>query len=183
MLASTSVGAPIAKPSAPPATATPVMNFATTTWPSPPRPLRPVRSAPDERPAPSERPASDETAPPAPDQSVLKTGGQVYADECAGCHGGDGKGEANLVPALSNSAAVQQSDATSLLRAVLRGARNVGTASAPTTPAMPAFAWVLNDDQVADVLTYIRNSFGNAGTSVSTDEAGKARRLFVERSD
>jgi MinD-like ATPase involved in chromosome partitioning or flagellar assembly len=62
-----------AGPSVPPATAAPVMNFATTTWPSPPRPLRPVRSAPDERPTsderptPDERPAPDETASPVPD--------------------------------------------------------------------------------------------------------------------
>jgi MinD-like ATPase involved in chromosome partitioning or flagellar assembly len=40
------------------------MNFATTTWPSPPRPLRPLRPV---RPAPDERPAADDAAPPVPD--------------------------------------------------------------------------------------------------------------------
>jgi mono/diheme cytochrome c family protein len=130
-----------------------------------------------------DRPARNEAAPAAPDQSVMKPGAQVYADECAGCHGADGKGEANLIPALSNSAAVQQPDSTSLLRVVLRGARNVSTASAPTAPAMPAFGWVLNDNQVAAVLTYIRNSFGNAAPAVGADEAGKARQAFAERAD
>jgi len=64
-----------ARPPAPPATAAPVLNFGTT-WPAPPRPLRPVRSAPEERDersvpeerhVPEERSAPDETAPPAHD--------------------------------------------------------------------------------------------------------------------
>jgi mono/diheme cytochrome c family protein len=42
---------------------------------------------------------------------------------------------------------------------------------------------VLNDNQVAAVLTYIRNSFGNAAPAVGADEAGKARQAFAERTD
>ena len=61
---------------------------------------------------------------------------------------------------------VQQSDPTTLLHVVLRGALSVGTKQAPTAPAMPAFAWLLNDDQVAAVLTYIRNAWGNAAPAV-----------------
>jgi mono/diheme cytochrome c family protein len=113
----------------------------------------------------------------------MKGGAQIYADECSGCHGAEGKGQAGLFPALSNSAAVQQTDPTSLLRVVLRGARNVATTRAPTAPAMPAFSWVLKDDQVAAVLTYIRNSWGNAALAVSANEAGKARQAFAERAD
>ena len=128
-------------------------------------------------------PVQDQAAPPAPDQSVMKSGAQVYADECAGCHGADGKAQAGLFPALNSSAEVQQSDPTSLLRVLLRGARNVSTASAPTSPAMPSFSWVLNDDQAAAVLTYIRNSWGNAAPAVSANEAGKARHAFAERAD
>jgi mono/diheme cytochrome c family protein len=78
---------------------------------------------------------------------------------------------------------VQQIDPTSLLRVVLRGARSVGTASAPTAPAMPAFSWVLNDDQVAAVLTYIRNTWGNVAPAVSAREVGKARQALAERTD
>ena len=129
-----------------------------------------------------DQPGRNEAAP-TPDQAVTKAGSKIYADECSGCHGSGGKGEAGLVPALSGSSAVQQSDPTSLLRVVLRGARNVGTQSAPTASAMPAFGWVLNDGDVAAVLTYIRSAWGNAAPAVSADEAGKARRTFVERDD
>ena len=48
---------------------------------------------------------------------------------------------------------------------------------------MPAFAWVLNDDQVAAVLTYIRNSWGNSAPAVTASEAGKARSSIAERND
>ena len=54
---------------------------------------------------------------------------------------------------------------------------------APTAAAMPAFAWVLNDDQVAAVVTYIRNSWGNSAPPVSASDVGKARQTLIERND
>jgi mono/diheme cytochrome c family protein len=119
----------------------------------------------------------------APAQSAMKMGAQIYADECSGCHGANGKGSAGLFPPLEKSALVQQIDPTSLLHVVLRGARSVATNGAPTAPAMPQFAWLLKDHEVAAVLTYIRNSWGNAAPAVSADEVGKARRALVERTD
>ena len=121
--------------------------------------------------------------PVAADQAVMKLGAKIYVDECSGCHAADGKGTEHLFPALDGSAVVQQTDPTSLMHVVLRGARSVGTDKAPTAPAMPEFGWLLNDDQVAAVLTYIRNSWGNAAPAVSADEVHKARHAFVERSD
>jgi mono/diheme cytochrome c family protein len=128
-------------------------------------------------------PSDSQTDASAPNQSTMTLGAKIYADECAGCHVADGKGSAGLFPPLAGSALVQQIDPTSLLHVVLRGARSVATDGAPTAPAMPQFAWVLNDDQVAAVLTYVRNTWGNAAPAVSAGEAGKARRAFVERAD
>jgi mono/diheme cytochrome c family protein len=48
---------------------------------------------------------------------------------------------------------------------------------------MPQFAWVLTDDQVAAVVSYVRNAWGNSAPPVSASEVGKARRAFAERSD
>jgi mono/diheme cytochrome c family protein len=119
----------------------------------------------------------------APDQSAMKIGAQIYADECSGCHGSDGKGTPGLFPPLAASALVQQNDPTSLLHVVLRGARSVATDGSPTAPAMPQFGWLLKDGEVAAVLTYVRNSWGNRAPAVSADEAGRARSTFVERTD
>jgi mono/diheme cytochrome c family protein len=122
-------------------------------------------------------------APAAPDQTAMKIGGTIYADQCTGCHGANGKGVANLFPTLEGSAVVQQTDPTSLMHIVLRGARGVATDRAPTGAAMPEFGWLLKDDEAAAVLSYIRNSWGNAAPPVTAGDVGTARRSFVERSD
>jgi mono/diheme cytochrome c family protein len=121
--------------------------------------------------------------PPAPPSSAMKIGQQIYADECAGCHKADGKGSPGLFPALAGVPLVQQSDPASLLHVVLRGTMGLATRQAPTAAAMPAFAWVLNNDQVAAVLTYIRNSWGNRAPAVAAGDASKARSALTERND
>jgi len=88
-----------------------------------------------------------------------------------------------MFPSLNGSAAVQQSDPTSVLHVILRGARSVGTGEAPTAPAMPAFSWILQDDQIAAVATYIRNFWGNSAPPVSPSEVSRARKVLVQRSD
>ena len=118
-----------------------------------------------------------------PDEKTMKSGAEIYADECSGCHTGNGKGIPNMFPSLNGSAVVQQTDPTSLLHVVLRGARSVGTANAPTAPAMPTFGWILKDDQIADVLTYIRNSWGNSASAVDAAAVKTERQALVERSD
>ncbi len=118
-----------------------------------------------------------------PDQAVMKAGAQIYADECAGCHAADGKGEARLFPSLNGSPVVQQTDPTTILHVVLRGALSVATKPAPTAPAMPQFAWILNDDEVAAVVTYIRNSWGNSAPPVTASQVEKTRQMLLERSD
>ncbi len=123
------------------------------------------------------------TAAPAPPASAMKIGQQIYADECAGCHKGDGKGISGLFPALAGVPLVQQSDPASLLRVVLRGTMGLATPQAPTAAAMPAFAWVLDDSQVAAVLTYIRNSWGNTAPAVAAADASKARSALAQRND
>ena len=61
------------------------------------------------------------------------------------------------------------------MRVVLQGTRAASTPSMPTAPAMPAFDWRLNDAQVAAVLTYVRNNWGNAAPAVSVDVIAKQR--------
>jgi mono/diheme cytochrome c family protein len=115
-----------------------------------------------------------------PDQTMMKAGAQIYADECSACYTSNGKGVSGLFPSLNGSPVVQQTDPTSALHVVLRGALSVGTKPAP---AMPQFGWMLNDNQVAAVLTYIRNARGNAAPAVSASQVKKTRQMLVERSD
>jgi mono/diheme cytochrome c family protein len=60
-------------------------------------------------------------------------------------------------------------------RTFLASAAFVATAREPTGPAMPSFAWQLNDAQVAALATYVRDRFGNKATSVNEGDAKRAR--------
>ncbi len=102
-------------------------------------------------------------------------GAATYRTNCVACHGWDGKGTAHLFPPLAGNAIVQQSSSETLARVVLAGARAAATREAPTAPAMPSFAWRLKDGEVADLLTYIRNAFGNAAAPVTPDSVGALR--------
>jgi mono/diheme cytochrome c family protein len=102
-------------------------------------------------------------------------GGAIYLDECTACHGMDGKGVPFLFPSLAGSPNVRSIDPASLIRVVIEGARSVATHKEPTGPGMPSFAWKLNDDQVAAVLTYIRNSWGASAPAVDPHEVEQTR--------
>lgn len=111
----------------------------------------------------------------------MQTGAAIYADQCAGCHTFDGSGIARLLPALKGSPFVQQRQPTSLLRVVVDGTRAVATDNAPTAAAMPAFGWKLSDAQIAAVVTFIRNAWGNAASPVDPGDVRDARQRTAER--
>jgi len=111
----------------------------------------------------------------------VKAGEAIYQANCTSCHGWDGKGERRLFPPLAGNNIVRQDSAESLVRIVLAGAQAAHTREAPTTPSMPSFAWRLNDSQVADLLTYVRNSWGNQAGAVSADLVAKGRPLNISR--
>jgi len=113
--------------------------------------------------------------PVAANNDAMRAGAAIYKDSCAACHRDSGEGEIHLFPRLAGSALVQSDDPTTLARVVLHGTRAVSTSSAPTAPAMPAFDWRLGDAQVAAVLTYVRNSWGNAAAAVSTSAVASQR--------
>jgi mono/diheme cytochrome c family protein len=130
-----------------------------------------------------DQPGRKETPPQAvsAQDPAMQAGRAIYSDQCAACHTMDGTGIARLLPTLHGSPFVQQQKPDSLLRVVLDGTRAVSTELAPTAPAMPALGWKLSDDQVASVVTYIRNAWGNAAPAVSADDVKRAREDAANR--
>ncbi|MEH2479966.1 mono/diheme cytochrome c family protein [Nitrobacteraceae bacterium AZCC 2146] len=118
--------------------------------------------------------------PVAAGDNAMRAGAAIYKDGCAACHKDNGGGEAQLFPKLAGSALVQSDDPTTLAHVVLSGTRAVSTVGAPTAPAMPAFDWRLTDAQVAAVLTYIRNSWGNAAAAVPASAVADQRTSLAK---
>ena len=110
-------------------------------------------------------------------------GQAIYKDSCAACHFDTGEGQARMYPRLALGPFVQSAQPTTLIRVVLNGMRSVGTQGQPTAPAMPAYGWKLNDDQVAAVVTYIRNTWGNAASTVTASDVSKLRDELAKRGD
>lgn len=124
-----------------------------------------------------ERGAAGSAAPTplAASDPKMQTGAAIYTDTCSACHRRTGAGVVNMFPRLANNPIVQQDDPASLIHVVLTGVRGAATSAAPTGPAMPSLSYRLNDDQVAAVVTYIRNSWGNAAAPVQAGDVHQLR--------
>ena len=122
------------------------------------------------------QPASPDGALPAADPGAMRRGAAIYSDACASCHLEDGVGQPQFFPPLGHNAMLQQADPTGLEHVVLAGSRMGPTATRPSPLTMPSFAWKLTDGEIADVSTYIRNSWGNRATPVSTSKVRDLRR-------
>ena len=107
-------------------------------------------------------------------EAQMKAGRDGYDINCAACHGRDGKGSALFPPLAGNPNVVQVRDDT-IARVVLEGTRAVATAKAPTAPAMPSLGWKLDNEQAADILTYVRNTWGNSAPAVSAETVERVR--------
>lgn len=104
-----------------------------------------------------------------------KPGEIVYEKYCISCHQADGSGVPNMSPSLVEGSFVL-GDKKPLVKIVLNGLKNVTINDKTYNNPMPALGSVLKDKQIADVLTYVRNSFGNKASAVTTAEVTEARK-------
>jgi mono/diheme cytochrome c family protein len=102
-------------------------------------------------------------------------GAEVYVDNCAACHRTNGEGSPKVLPAIAGNPSVLAPDPSSLIRLVLGGSSLPGTATAPSALGMPGFAWRLSNDEIAQLLTFIRNGWGNKAPGVSASEVARVR--------
>lgn len=112
--------------------------------------------------APAGALADPSTAGPAT-AAQLTNGARIYRTLCAACHLPDGRGMAGVTPPLAG-ADYLLTDRERSVRIVLRGLSGPITVNgAAYHGIMPPLEAVLTDQQVADVLTYVFNTWGNAG--------------------
>jgi mono/diheme cytochrome c family protein len=104
---------------------------------------------------------------PRADPGVMRLGGEVYVQHCAQCHGDQGEGKPGAFPALAGNRAVTLPVPVNVIRAVLDGGYPPSTAGNPRPHGMPPYGQALNDEEVAAVVTYIRQSWGHRATPVN----------------
>jgi nitrite reductase (NO-forming) len=104
----------------------------------------------------------------------LARGKAVYQGICSTCHQAEGQGLAGVFPPLAKSDFLMADKARSI-HSVLAGLTGPITVNgAAYNNVMPPWQH-LTDHEIADVLTYVRNSFGNQGEPVRDEEVASAR--------
>jgi mono/diheme cytochrome c family protein len=103
-------------------------------------------------------------------------GAQLYLDNCAACHRTDATSNAKVFPALAGNPSVLSDDPTSLIRLVLAGSSLPSTKGAPSPLGMPGFAWRLSDEEAAQLVTFVRQSWGNQASAADAGQVAKIRK-------
>ena len=125
------------------------------------------------RPAPKAKAAAKATAAAGVSAAALAPGKAVYRQYCLSCHQADGGGVDGLNPPLNKTSWVL-GDKTRLTNVLLNGLQGVDIDGEPYNNVMAAHDF-LTDQQIADVLTFIRNSFGNKASAVTAGEVKTVR--------
>ena len=120
------------------------------------------------------RPTEQQTA------EMMKRGGAIYEKRCADCHQPDGKGVPRIYPPLAGNRSILTPYPINAIRIVLFGGYPPSTEGNPRPYGMPPFYQDLSDVDVAAVVTYIRQSWGNSAAAVSHAEVDRGRKVPVD---
>ncbi|PKO45012.1 MAG: alcohol dehydrogenase [Betaproteobacteria bacterium HGW-Betaproteobacteria-3] len=105
--------------------------------------------------------------PPPPAQPPDAATAKLYEHHCADCHGARGEGIPGAYPALAGNRAVTMASPVNLVQIVLHGGFAPATQGNPRPFGMPPFMLVLNEHEIAALLTHIRTQWGNQAGAVS----------------
>jgi mono/diheme cytochrome c family protein len=101
-------------------------------------------------------------------------GEAIFKKYCISCHQADGGGVPHMTPSLIKSKYVM-AEKDSVIKIVLNGLQGREINGQTYNNPMPPLGAVLKDKEIADVLTYVRNSFGNKAPAITDSDVKKAR--------
>ncbi|GJM29320.1 MAG: hypothetical protein DHS20C17_19550 [Cyclobacteriaceae bacterium] len=105
---------------------------------------------------------------------VNENGKKIYDQYCVVCHMADGQGVPNAFPPLTQTEYVN-GDADRLIGIVLNGLSGEIEVKGQVYNGVMVAHNFLNDQEVADVITYVRSSFGNDASAVTVDQVAAIR--------
>ncbi|MBX3695239.1 MAG: nitrite reductase, copper-containing [Steroidobacteraceae bacterium] len=104
----------------------------------------------------------------------IAAGGVLFKGTCSTCHQENGRGLANVFPPLAGSDYLMK-DPQHAIEVVLNGLTGPITVNGnPYNSVMPPMSQ-LNDDEVANILTYVLNSWGNSGPAIAKQDVARVR--------
>ena len=109
-----------------------------------------------------------------PNDLFRTRGGLGYIQFCGDCHRADGSGVAKIFPPLAGNPTVSSRDASTLVHIILTGGQTAATTTHPRVFTMPAFSR-LADTELAEILSFVRASWGNGVPMVDAGMVAKMR--------
>lgn len=114
-----------------------------------------------------------------PSRKVMELGAKQYDIHCGTCHLPSGLGSEDTGPPLAGSTLAQAPDPSSLVDLVINGPRLPDHSPSPQWQrpwqSMTPFGQKLSDEQAAALLTFVRNSWGNAAEPVKPSDVARMR--------
>ena len=109
----------------------------------------------------------------------LTLGERLYIDNCGACHFVSGEGAQRVFPRLDGASVVNAHNADALLHVILAGAATPSTERAPSVLPMPGFAERMNDAEVAELATFLRQGWSNQASAVSAEQVREVRKSMI----
>ncbi len=116
----------------------------------------------------------------APDADTMKRGQAVYSRTCIACHQPTGMGIPPVFPPLAGSEWIAKSSSIAV-RNITNGMQGPVTVKGMTYNSMMPPVAGLTDKDIADVVTYVNNSFGNTGATVTEAEVTAIKKKYADR--
>jgi len=113
-------------------------------------------------------------------EALYTQGRKLYEKHCVDCHQRGGEGVPRIYPPLVNNEAILMPYPINAIRIVVNGGFPPSTQGNPRPYGMPPFSQDLSDNEIAAVVSYVRQSWGNHAAPVSPAEVSSARGIPVD---
>lgn len=110
-------------------------------------------------------------------------GANLYMQHCESCHVDTGKGYPPYLPPMAGNPPVMDPNPASLINIVLNGSSRLIVDGTPDAYRMPGYRTSLNDQQIADIVTFIRDGWGNDAPPVTAADVAQLRALTETAED
>ena len=117
--------------------------------------------------------------PPAAASAAAPEGRAAYARHCLTCHQADGYGVPNMQPAIKGGSWVRGEASALALFVMTGGFNSAERKESQSHNVMPSFRQ-LGDEELAAILTYIRQAFGEGASAVTAAEVARARATLPD---